>query len=222
LNAKVEILYNPVDVEAFNRAERSDEVRRQLGATPADWLVGTVGRIHPRKDIATFLRAGAAAAKSLPRLRLVVVGPAEASEELAYRDDLLRLVDALCIGDRVCWTGTRSDMPRIFKALDVFVLCSRHEGFGRVVAEAIAAGTPAVVTREGALPELVEEERDALFASPGQWDDFARKIGRLCADPALRSRISDRAFVRAQAFSSLGAAATVAAAYERLRSTRPM
>jgi glycosyltransferase involved in cell wall biosynthesis len=195
LGARVEVLYNPVDVEAFASAERSDEVRRELGASPADLLVGTVGRIHPRKDIATFLRAGALVARESPDVRLAVVGAAEAPEEVAYAEELRVLAKELGIEDRLCWAGARRDMPCVLKGLDVFVLSSRNEGFGRVVAEAMAAGTPVVVTREGALPELVGEE--GLLAGPADPPDFSRQIARILAGKAGR-----RATRRASAFDA--------------------
>jgi glycosyltransferase involved in cell wall biosynthesis len=64
-------------------------------------------------------------------------------------------------------------MPAVFKALDLFILSSRHEGFGRVVAEAIAAGLPAVVTDEGAPPALVGDPR--RVARAGDPADFAAR-----------------------------------------------
>lgn len=177
LGEKVEVLYNPVDVEAFAGAARSDEVRRELGAGPADLLVGTVGRLHPRKDVATFLRAGALAARSRPDVRLAVIGSAEAPEEVRYARELRALAASLGIADRVVWAGARRDMPRVLKALDVFVLCSRNEGFGRVVAEAMVAGTPVVASNEGAMPELCAL-RQGYFALAEVENEaqFARKV----------------------------------------------
>lgn len=67
-------------------------------------------------------------------------------------------------------------MPRVLKALDVFVLCSRNEGFGRVVAEAMAAGTPVVASREGAMPELVGDGHLGFLAHPGDPDSFASSV----------------------------------------------
>ncbi len=191
LGAKVEVVYNPVDVDAFAMAERSDEVRRELGAGPGDVLVGTVGRIHPRKDLATFLRAGALVAEEVPTLKLAVVGLAEAPEELAYQEELCALARELRIEGQLTWAGARRDMPRVLKALDVFVLSSRNEGFGRVVAEAMAAGTPLVVAREGALPEMVGEE--GLLAGPADPPEFAGQIARILSGKAGRP-LRTRAF----------------------------
>jgi glycosyltransferase involved in cell wall biosynthesis len=185
LGAKVETLYNPVDVAAFASAERSDEVRRQLGAGPGDLLVGTVGRIHPRKDVATFLRTGSLVAAQRPETRLVVVGPAEAPEERAYEAELRGLARSLGIADRLVWAGARRDMPRVLKALDVFVLCSRNEGFGRVVAEALASSLPVVATRQGALPELLEGSPGGQTVAPGSAHEFASAVVQVLARGAL-------------------------------------
>jgi len=210
LGARVDVLYNPVDVKTFASAARSSEVRQSLGAGPSDCLVGTVGRIHPRKDVATFLRAGALVARDCPHVRLVVVGSTEASEEITYAEELHALARELGIADRVCWAGVRRDIPRVLKALDVFVLSSRSEGFGRVVAEAMAAGTPMVVSREGALPELVGEE--TLLATPADPESFARHIAKLARN-SIRPP-SDRAAL----FEAGPIAALVHTAYRRILS----
>ena len=67
------------------------------------------------------------------------------------------------------------------------VLSSRHEGFGRVVAEAMAAGRPMVVTDEGAPPELVETRPYGLVPAPTT-RDFARGNRRCCRRRPRRAR----------------------------------
>src|SRR6185295_3481282 len=73
--ARVEVLYNPVDLAAFRAAPaREPVVRAALGAAGAgDLLVGTVGRVHPRKDLETFVRAAARVAAAVPEARFAVV-----------------------------------------------------------------------------------------------------------------------------------------------------
>jgi len=214
--AKVSTLYNPVDVRAFAEARRSGEIRALFGAGEDDTLVGTVGRIHPRKDLETFVRAAAVAARDRPHVRFVVIGAAEGAAEEAYLDHLRAMVVQEGIEGRLVFAGARRDMATTFKALDVFVLASRHEGFGRVVAEAMAAGIPAVVTREGALPELVSEGTQGLCATPADAGDFGAKIRRLIDDPALRASLAAAAQVRSHAFDSNACAREVLAAYRQL------
>lgn len=216
LGATVEVIYNPVDLRAYSHARGAEAIRQEFGAQPADCLVGTVGRIHIRKDIGTFLRAGALVAKHVAQLRLVVVGPAEAKEELAYAEEMRRLARELAIDTRLCWAGTRRDIPDVFKALDVFVLCSRHEGFGRVVVEALAAGTPIVASREGAIPELLADGAAGLLATSAVPEDFAAGIVRLVDSAALRADLVAAGRQRAFAFTAPIIAATVHSEYERL------
>lgn len=182
LGAHVLAIPNPVDVPSFLSAKRNDDVRRELGAEPDDVLLGTVGRVHPRKDLETFLRAAAILARSIPRLKVAVVGSAEAAEEEVYRKRLVALVQELSITDRVCFAGARSDMPAVFKSFDLFMLSSRHEGFGRVVAEAIAAGLPAIVSDEGAPPALIGDAR--RVARAGEAEAFSARALAVYERPA--------------------------------------
>jgi glycosyltransferase involved in cell wall biosynthesis len=162
------------------------------------------------------VRAAALVGARFPNLRFVVVGSAEAPVELEYKKRLEALIDEVGLTGRITLAGARRDMPAVMKALDLFVLTSRHEGFGRVVAEAMAAGRPIVVAREGAPPELVEEGRYGLCATPVDPADYAQKIGGLLERPAEAGAMATRAAERGQAFDSRHAAETVLGRYQTL------
>ena len=216
---KIEVVYNPIEVAAFAAGAGDPDVaavRATLGAGAGQLLVGTVGRIHPRKDVETFVRAAAAVAAQRPDARFAVVGVAEVPVEEAYFARVRALCAALGVADRICFAGARADMPAVMRALDVFVLPSRHEGFGRVVGEAMAAGRPVVVTDEGALPELIEGDRCGLSAPPTDAAAFADRILRLGGDPALRAALGERGRARAQAFDAAAIASRVAATYRAI------
>jgi glycosyltransferase involved in cell wall biosynthesis len=217
---KVEVVYNPIEITAFAGGAADEgtraRVRAELGADPAQLLVGTVGRIHPRKDVETFVRACAAVARQRPEARFVVVGVAEMPVEEDYFRKVQALAAEVGLAGKLRFAGARRDMPAVMRALDVFVLSSRHEGFGRVVGEAMAAGRPVVVSNEGALPELIEGDRCGFTAAPGDAEDFAGKILRLVADPSLRQRLGEEGRIRAQAFDAATIGARVAATYRSL------
>ena len=197
---KVEVLYNPVNLSEFGAAPASPELRATLGAQPGQPLIGIVGRINPRKDLETFVWAAAIVAAGSPLARFVVVGADESEFESSYRQQVGHLVDELGLTGRLTFAGARRDMASVMRALDVFVLTSRHEGFGRVVAEAMAVARPVVVTNEGALPELVGAGTDGLLAPPGDAAGFARQILRLLRDRELSARLGARAAVAARQF----------------------
>jgi len=85
-----------------------------------------------------------------------------------------------------------------------------------IVAEAMATGVPVVVTREGALPELVAEGTEGLCATPADPQDFGAKIGRLIDDPVTRATLSEAAKKRSAAFDSVACAERVLATYRAL------
>jgi glycosyltransferase involved in cell wall biosynthesis len=213
---KVEVLYNPVDVASFATAARSDAVRAALGATGRAPLVATVGRLHPRKDVETFVQAAALVAARHPEARFAVVGSAEAPVELEYERRIRALVAEVGLTSRFTLAGARRDIPAVMKALDVFVLTSRHEGFGRVVAEAMAAERPIIVAREGAPPELVEEDRYGLCATPADPADFAAKILGVLARPDASAAMAARAAHRAHGFDARAVAENVLERYHIL------
>jgi glycosyltransferase involved in cell wall biosynthesis len=214
--AKVEVLYNPLDVAAFAGAARSAAVRASLGGGAGGPLVGTAGRLHPRKDLETFARAAAHVAARAPGARFVIVGSAEAPIELDYQRKVEALVRELGLEGRLTFAGARRDMPDVMKALDAFVLTSRHEGFGRVVAEAMAASLPVVVSREGAPPELVEEDRFGLCAAPADVADFGEKVLGLLARPDAAAAMGARAAEKAREFDAAAVAARVLQRYQSL------
>lgn len=119
-----------------------DEVARtraELGAGPGDFLVGGVGRLAKSKGFDVLLHAFAAA--QVPNARLAIVG------EGRERARLEQLAARLGPGaERVRFTGFRQDVKDCYQAFDLFVSPSRSEPLGRVLFEALDAGTPVLAT----------------------------------------------------------------------------
>jgi len=102
------------------------------------------GRIHEKKGCDLLIAAFAAIAHHDPALRLVMAGPA-APTLLA---DLRQQAEALGIAERIVWTGLLTGMHKwaALQAAEVFVLPSHQENFGISVVEALAAGTPVLIS----------------------------------------------------------------------------
>lgn len=216
---RVEVLYNSLDLRTYLGTPRSRTVRAELGAEDQAPLIGAVGRIHPRKDLLTFVRASARVHAAFPSARFVIVGPAEAPAELEYLPVVEALARELGVWPCLCFAGARTDMAAVMKALDVLVLCSRHEGFGRVIAEGLAAGLPIVATREGALPELLGDGRYGLLAEPEDAEQFAAHIGHVLRDDEHRLQLSRGGPPAASRFDSERIATQVLSTYDALTRT---
>jgi L-malate glycosyltransferase len=81
------------------------------------------------------------------------------------------------------------DMPDLYNQADILVMPTLREGFGLVVAEAMACGLPVVASDCSALPELIVEEQGGYLVSPNDVETFAGRINELARDPALRRQM---------------------------------
>jgi glycosyltransferase involved in cell wall biosynthesis len=119
--------------------------------------------------------------------RLVIAGDCtrdrETSGALATRIVLLRL------GPRMRMAGAvrHEELARLYRDADLFVLASRHEGYGMAFAEAIAHGLPVVGTKAGAIPETVPDGA-GILVPPDDVAALAAALRSMIADADLRER----------------------------------
>jgi glycosyltransferase involved in cell wall biosynthesis len=146
-------------------------------AGPAEPEVVFAGRLIPEKRAPALVPAFARARERLPELRLKLYGDGP------ERDEVLGVVDRLGLRD-VAEVPGFVDSGHVEAALRTalcLVLPSRREGYGLVVVEASALGTPSVVVRDGdnAATELVEEGVNGFIAPSADPDDLANAILRI-------------------------------------------
>lgn len=148
------IVSNGIDVERFRRDESARvSLRQQWRLAQGYCLIGCVARWHPLKDHANLLEALSLLTKTDPRFRCVLVG----TQMESSNEELVRLIAQFDLGERVILAGPRDDIPAVMSALDVHVLPSIDEAFPNVVLEAMACGTPCVVTDVGDAQKMVGE-----------------------------------------------------------------
>ncbi len=175
-------------------AERIDVV--EPGTDPAPLAQGSaggvlgllcVGAITPRKGQAVLVEALARIADR--PWRLACVGSLERSR--ATVADLRHRIDALGLSGRIALTGEEGEdaIGAHYERADVFVLPSFHEGYGMVLAEALAHGLPIVSTRAGAIPDTVPQDAGRLVP-PGDADALAGALAAVMDDPSLRGRLA--------------------------------
>lgn len=181
---RVEVVYNGIPIEAYpSDTTLRSEMRQLLGLTDDMLAVLLVARLDPIKDHATSLAAWERLRGLLPAARLLIVGDGPERERI--EGDIARRH----LSSSVQMLGTRRDVPRLLAAADVFLLNSLSEGIPLTLLEAMAAGLPAVCTRVGGMPEVVEDGRTGLLVSPQNPTELAAAIERLASQPAERLRM---------------------------------
>ncbi|MEN3010400.1 MAG: glycosyltransferase [Candidatus Bipolaricaulaceae bacterium] len=182
---KALVVYNGIDT-AFFKPDQAlrEKLRQELGVGKAFvWLA--VGRLEPQKDYHTLLRAFAHLGERGQVLLIVGEG--------RLRHELEELADALGLSDRVRFLGRRQDIPALMNAADAFVLSSAWEGFGLVIAEAMACGLPIVATDSGGPCEILDEGRLGYLVQPKNPAALAQAM-RLVMElsPTERQRMGER------------------------------
>lgn len=179
--ARILVIPNAVDTDRF-RPPRNGEAAAELppGLLAGDPLIGCVANLRPVKGQDVLVRAFASIAGELPGARLVLIG------EGPEREPLQRLAASLDVAERVAFLGSREDVPRLLRRLDVGVLSSRSESFSNTLLEYLATGLPTVATRTGGSSELPLESGCARLVPPDDAEGLAKALLAVCRDRESR------------------------------------
>lgn len=167
-------------------------LKSQLGLEGS--IVLALGRIAKNKGYDLLLRAMPTVFRRVPDSKLhLAIGSTHPSDlERELRSSLQHLANDLGIRERVIFKDyiCDDDLPRYYRAADVFALSSRYEPFGMTAIEAMACGTPTVVTTEGGLSEQVTWGIEALYANPFDPEAFGHAIASILQQSAVSAQLS--------------------------------
>ena len=188
-NDKVRIIYNGINFSIFDKMIKGESIKKELAITNGTYLVGMVGQITPWKGHQDFLAAAAEVLKKKPFVRFLIVGDALFNKELSI-EKLREISRQYKIDSHVIFTGLRKDIPQIIAGLDILVLPSRQEPFGRVILEAMAMGKPVIATDCGGPAEIITSGQTGMLVPVKRPDLLAKAIIRLLSNPTERERLA--------------------------------
>jgi glycosyltransferase involved in cell wall biosynthesis len=181
--------------------------RAQKGLPDRFWLF--VGTLEPRKNLSMLLGA-VAQLPAADRLPLVLAG----GKGWMF-DEIFRAVETYGLADMVSFPGyvPAEDLPLWYNAAEAFVYPSVFEGFGLPVVEALACGTPVLVSDASSLPEAAGDTGYRL--PPDDVDAWAAALAHVGRDAAWRDEAGQRGSAHAATFTWANTAAQTVASYRR-------
>jgi L-malate glycosyltransferase len=223
-NARVEVVHNPVDLERWN-PERIDRAaaRAALGtAGERRVLLGVVAQLSPWKGQDTAIEALRLLLEEGVDAHLLLIGSAKfvaratRFDNEAYVAGLRARIAQAGLQERVSWLGEREDVPELVRALDVLLLPSSEEPFGRALIEAMALGVPVLATEVGGPPEILQDGREGYLLPPREPAAWAAAVRRIAQSPDRGAGMGLVGRHRVQAtFTAQQHAAAILKVYER-------
>jgi glycosyltransferase involved in cell wall biosynthesis len=171
--------------ELIDLAEWRRLLAGQQAVVNSRFTVLFVGRFYRRKRVEILLRAAAALRGTIPALEVRLVGAGPCGQQLR------QLASELKLDSAVTWLGdvSRPELAAEYRRADLFCLPSVQEGFGIVLLEAMAAGTPIVAARAAAIPEVAPH---GLLVEPESAEALAAGIEDLYGSPEKRAALAGK------------------------------
>lgn len=161
---KIAVIYNGVDIQRFKSTFHQPQETVQIVY---------IGRLIAGKGVQNTLQILAMLPKQL-KYRFSVVGDG------AYRKTLEQLVGKLGLEGKVEFLGVRRDIPSILKSKDIFVhIPDLNEGFGITIVEAMAAGLVLFCGNSGAIPEIIENDKNGILVDKANKQKIAQELERI-------------------------------------------
>jgi L-malate glycosyltransferase len=181
---QIEVIYNGVTPARLLTPDERAAMRAELGFADDDFVVGTVGRFDPIKNLPMLLASLDAAASAVAATRGLLVGDGPLFVQIQGA------LEGKGLEQRVRLTGYRSDARQLAQCLDLFVLASFSEGTSMALLEAMAAGIPVAVTEVGGNPEIVLNGETGWTVPSGSISEMTRVIIEAAQDPQKRQRLA--------------------------------
>lgn len=181
----------------------------------AESILLFAGRLSEEKQPDEAVRLFAELADDFPGLHLAMAG-GDDPHDPAYSDGVRRAAEGLRCTERIHWLGHCDAMVDWYAVADLLVVPSKHEGFGRVIVEAMGCGVPVAAYAVGGIPEVLQNDVQGVLVPAGDEGAMLDALQRMFSDPAARQAMGEAGRLRAAEFRPEQHAAAVAHLYAEL------
>lgn len=185
---RVTVIYNAVDEDEFKVPVNDENIRRELGIPPSEVVVGQIGSIEARKRQQITLLAARKVLNEFPHITFVFIGDPRHGR-LKYLEKLKMMAKNLQLEDKVHFLPFRRNIGQVYAGIDINLLISSEEGFGRTIIEAGYFGVPSIGTRVGGIPEIIEEDRTGYLVELDDVEQLSSAILRLATNREKRQQM---------------------------------
>lgn len=182
---KIKVVYNAINEEPI----QPEDIRKKWGIDETiQYIIGCVGTFTEGKGQGFLLDTFARLLKNRSDVSLLLVGDGQ------LRDTLYQRTLDLGISKHVIFTGYLSKVDGVIAGCDVLVLPSQTESFGRVLLEAMMAGTPIIATNTGGVPEIIDHEQNGLLVTYDDEEGLMMAVEQILSDENLCTKLIENGY----------------------------
>lgn len=196
---KLQEIASGVNTEMFRPAideQEKMDFRDMLGLERDGLHTLYVGRIHPAKGLTELVAAFSQISDDFPQARLWIAGPVIGAQK-DYALNLQEQIETLGLTEKVCMLDRVDNVNEYLRAVDLFVLPTKHEGFSGAILEAMASGLP-ILTSD--IPEISQSQiqagEEGMLVAVDDISALAAAFAKLMADADERRRLGQNALSR--------------------------
>ncbi|MBX2893823.1 MAG: glycosyltransferase family 4 protein [Cyclobacteriaceae bacterium] len=183
--AHIKVIHNGMPAARYQQWSETevDRLRTLYGIKPGEIVVGSISRYKRQEQIIKAM-----ALLNKPEIKIVTAGLDE-----GYLDSFCKEFN---LKNPVIYAGAvkGDSVLNYYKLLTVNILASVSDGFGLVLLEAMAMGTPVIATRFGGITDVVKHDVNGLLFNDGDCETLARHIDMLISNPSLRQRLVEQGY----------------------------
>lgn len=185
INSKIiDIIYNGIDLDLFEKARDKEENRKNLKIPDQDLVVGIIANLNrPVKRVDLFIKAAREVLRENQSVTFLIIGDGY------LKNSLEKLAKHLGISEKVYFLGLKKDIYNYLSVIDIGVLTSDSEGFSNSILEYMSVGLPVVCSETSGNEELIENGINGFLFPPNSTTKLAASILQLIEDSDLRDKI---------------------------------
>jgi glycosyltransferase involved in cell wall biosynthesis len=177
------VAYDGIDANVVYDQNIRVSVGKEFAIPETTKIIGMVARVAPQKDYETLIRAAKRVVRHRLDVRFLIVGDYTQGEvSKSHYERVKHMLDSVQMSEYFIFTDYRDDVSRLISAMDVFVLCTHHEGLPLVLLEAMAQSKPVVATAVDGIPEIVIDNKTGLLHDHQNDSQLASAILELLND----------------------------------------
>ncbi len=152
-------------------------------------VIAIIGQIGQRKGHLYLLQAVSELVNTYPFLHLWIVGKEPAHSREQYTEQIQHTIAGQQLEPFVRVLGFRADIPDILRQIDMLILPSLQEPFGKIVVEAMAMGKPVIASQVGGVPEIVVDGETGILVPPRNVEAIRQAVEQLLIHPEKRRQM---------------------------------